>query len=136
MAHIANAYIRRIMIDTWSSTDILYLDAFHKLGMTNRDLIPMTSTLIRFTNDAIILEGVATLPITFGDEPRTKILMFPTPENFTDPTLDPSPQTNIESTNGKRIENFTPKASEAGLRGNLDMLKEHRAKAHLKNLHY
>ncbi|RRT78128.1 hypothetical protein B296_00012020 [Ensete ventricosum] len=34
-----------------------------------------------------------------------------------------------------KIENFTPKASEAGLRENLDMLEEHRAKVHLKNLH-
>ncbi|RWW77202.1 hypothetical protein BHE74_00014664, partial [Ensete ventricosum] len=35
-----------------------------------------------------------------------------------------------------RIENFTPEALEAGLRKNLDMLEERRAKAHLKSLHY
>ncbi|RWW82849.1 hypothetical protein BHE74_00008668 [Ensete ventricosum] len=34
------------------------------------------------------------------------------------------------------IENFTPEASKVGLRKNLDMLEERRAKAHLKNLHY
>ncbi|RRT66597.1 hypothetical protein B296_00040078 [Ensete ventricosum] len=34
------------------------------------------------------------------------------------------------------IENFTPEASEVGLRENLDMLEERRAKAHLRNLHY
>ncbi|RRT71281.1 hypothetical protein B296_00031875 [Ensete ventricosum] len=34
------------------------------------------------------------------------------------------------------IENITPEALEAGLRENLDMLKERRAKAHLKNLHF
>ncbi|RWW37364.1 hypothetical protein BHE74_00057542 [Ensete ventricosum] len=73
-ACIANACIRCIMIDTGSSTDILYLDAFHKLGMTNRDLAPMTSTLTGFTGDAITPVGVATL-VTFGDEPRTKTLM-------------------------------------------------------------
>ncbi|RWW05882.1 hypothetical protein BHE74_00045140 [Ensete ventricosum] len=74
-AHIANARVRRIMIDTGSSIDILYLDAFHKLGMTNRDLIPMTSTLTGFTGDAITPVGVVTLPVTFGNEPRTKTLM-------------------------------------------------------------
>ncbi|RRT76595.1 hypothetical protein B296_00004599 [Ensete ventricosum] len=74
---IANARVRRIMIDTGSSIDILYLDAFHKLGMTNRDLIPMTSTLIGFTGDVITLVGVATLPVTFDDEPRTKTFMVP-----------------------------------------------------------
>ncbi|RWW75172.1 hypothetical protein BHE74_00016828 [Ensete ventricosum] len=39
-AHIANACVRCIMIDIGSSADILYLDTYHKLGMTNRDLIP------------------------------------------------------------------------------------------------
>ncbi|RZS27272.1 hypothetical protein BHM03_00060716 [Ensete ventricosum] len=73
-ACIANTSIIYIMIDTGSSTDILYLDAFHKLGMTNRDLAPMTSTLIGFTGDAITPVGVATL-VTFDDEPRTKTLM-------------------------------------------------------------
>ncbi|RWW53010.1 hypothetical protein BHE74_00040535 [Ensete ventricosum] len=68
-AHIANARIRRIMI--------LYLDIFYKLGMTNRDLIPMTSILIGFTGDIITPVGVATLPVTFGDEPRTKTFMVP-----------------------------------------------------------
>ncbi|RWW71873.1 hypothetical protein BHE74_00020350 [Ensete ventricosum] len=75
MAHITNACVRRIMIDTGSSTDIVYLDAFHKLGMSHRDLIPMTSTLTRFTGDTVTPVGVATLPVTFGDEPRTKTLM-------------------------------------------------------------
>ncbi|RRT43966.1 hypothetical protein B296_00024692 [Ensete ventricosum] len=66
-ARIANACLRRIMIDIGSSTDILYLDAFHKLGMTNRNLTPMTSTLTGFIGNAITPVRVATLPITFGD---------------------------------------------------------------------
>ncbi|RZR94521.1 hypothetical protein BHM03_00023214 [Ensete ventricosum] len=63
IACIANAYVKRIMIDTRSSTDILYLDAFQKLSMTNRDLIPMTLTLTGFTGDAITPVGIATLPM-------------------------------------------------------------------------
>ncbi|RRT44162.1 hypothetical protein B296_00054315 [Ensete ventricosum] len=35
-----------------------------------------------------------------------------------------------------RIENFTPEASEASLRENLDLLEECRVEAHLRNLHY
>ncbi|RZR88435.1 hypothetical protein BHM03_00016015 [Ensete ventricosum] len=34
------------------------------------------------------------------------------------------------------IENFTPEASEAGLRENLDLLEERRTETHLKTLHY
>ncbi|RRT71581.1 hypothetical protein B296_00027439 [Ensete ventricosum] len=43
--------------------------------MINRDLAPMTSTLTGFTGDAITPVGIATLPVTFDDEPRTKTLM-------------------------------------------------------------
>ncbi|RZS16969.1 hypothetical protein BHM03_00049055 [Ensete ventricosum] len=43
--------------------------------MTNRDLIPMTSTLTGFTGDAITPVGITTLPMTFDDEPRTKTFM-------------------------------------------------------------
>ncbi|RWW42743.1 hypothetical protein BHE74_00051670 [Ensete ventricosum] len=77
IACIANARVRHIMIDTGSSVDILYLDAFQKLRMTNRDHVPMTSTLIGFTRDTITPVGVATLPMTFDDEPRTKTFMVP-----------------------------------------------------------
>ncbi|RZS04425.1 hypothetical protein BHM03_00034765 [Ensete ventricosum] len=35
-----------------------------------------------------------------------------------------------------RIEHFTPEVLEADLRGNLDLLEEHRAEAHLKTLRY
>ncbi|RRT36422.1 hypothetical protein B296_00048729 [Ensete ventricosum] len=52
-ARIVNTHVRRIMIDTGSSADILYLDSSQKLGMTNQDLILMTSTLTGFTEDAI-----------------------------------------------------------------------------------
>ncbi|RZR99542.1 hypothetical protein BHM03_00029107 [Ensete ventricosum] len=76
-AHIASPRVRRIMIDTGSSVDILYLDAFQKLGMTNRDLILMTSTLTGFTEDMITPVGIATLPMTFSDKPRTKTFMVP-----------------------------------------------------------
>ncbi|RWW38001.1 hypothetical protein BHE74_00056811 [Ensete ventricosum] len=48
-----------------------------RLGMTNRDLIPMISTLTGFTGDAITPVGVVTLPMTLGNEPRTKSFMVP-----------------------------------------------------------
>ncbi|RRT37295.1 hypothetical protein B296_00043278 [Ensete ventricosum] len=76
-ACIANTRVKSIMIDIGSSTAILYFDTFLKLGMTNHDLTPMTSTLTGFTGDEITPVGVATLPMTSDNEPRTKILMVP-----------------------------------------------------------
>ncbi|RWW13803.1 hypothetical protein GW17_00022467 [Ensete ventricosum] len=52
------------MVDIESLTNILYYDAFQKLGLSNGDLVPMTSTLTGFTGDSISPLGITTLPIT------------------------------------------------------------------------
>ncbi|KAJ8476216.1 hypothetical protein OPV22_019943 [Ensete ventricosum] len=72
---MANAYVKRVMIDTGSSTDILYFDAFQRLGLTNLYLTPLTSTLTGFTGDFVSPLGTTTIPITFGGEPRSKTLL-------------------------------------------------------------
>ncbi|RWW40120.1 hypothetical protein BHE74_00054485 [Ensete ventricosum] len=72
---MANAYVKRVMIDTGSSTDILYFDAFQRLGLTDRDLAPLTSTLTRFTGDSVSPMGATMIPITFGGEPKSKTLL-------------------------------------------------------------
>nr|XP_009405170.1 PREDICTED: uncharacterized protein LOC103988354 [Musa acuminata subsp. malaccensis] len=75
MARIANAQVRRIMIDTGSSTDVLYFDAFQKLGLAKVALEPICSVLTGFTDDSISPLGVVTLPLTLGAPPRTKTMM-------------------------------------------------------------
>ncbi|XP_064986948.1 uncharacterized protein LOC135625788 [Musa acuminata AAA Group] len=65
-ARVANAHMRRIMVDTGSSADILYLDNFQKLGLARRNLSPMCSTLTGFTGDSISPLGAITLPLTLG----------------------------------------------------------------------
>ncbi|KAJ8464738.1 hypothetical protein OPV22_027290 [Ensete ventricosum] len=72
---MANAYVKRVMIDTGSSADILYFDAFQQLGLTDLDLTPLTSTLTGFTGDSISPMGTTTIPVTFGGEPRSKTLL-------------------------------------------------------------
>nr|XP_009409725.1 PREDICTED: uncharacterized protein LOC103991910 [Musa acuminata subsp. malaccensis] len=72
---IANAQVRRIMIDTGSSTDVLYLDAFQKLGLAKVPLEPICSALTGFTGDSISPLGAVTLPLTLGAPPRTKMVM-------------------------------------------------------------
>ncbi|RZS11289.1 hypothetical protein BHM03_00042606 [Ensete ventricosum] len=63
------------MIDIGSVVDILYFEAFQKLGLTDQDLTPLTSTLTGFTGDSISPLGTTTLPLTIGKEPCTKTLM-------------------------------------------------------------
>ncbi|RRT43515.1 hypothetical protein B296_00019222 [Ensete ventricosum] len=74
---IMNAQVKMIMVDTGSSTDILYLDTFQKMVLTNKDLVPMTYALTGFTGDLISPLGTMTLPATIEEEPSSKALMVP-----------------------------------------------------------
>ncbi|RRT85985.1 hypothetical protein B296_00005582 [Ensete ventricosum] len=55
---IANTQVKRVMIDTRSSTDVLYFDAFQKLGLTAADLSPMSSTLTGFKGDELVISKI------------------------------------------------------------------------------
>ncbi|KAJ8505716.1 hypothetical protein OPV22_006602 [Ensete ventricosum] len=72
---MANAYVKRVMIDTGSSVDILYFNAFQRLGLTDLDLAPLTFTLTGFTGDSVSPLGATTILIMFGGEPRSKTLL-------------------------------------------------------------
>ncbi|XP_065039398.1 uncharacterized protein LOC135673926 [Musa acuminata AAA Group] len=63
------------MVDTGSSADILYFDAFQKLGLARENLSPMCSALTGFTGDSISPLGAITLPLTLGTPPRSKTVM-------------------------------------------------------------
>nr|XP_009413942.1 PREDICTED: uncharacterized protein LOC103995141 [Musa acuminata subsp. malaccensis] len=62
-------------MDTGSSADMLYLDAFRKLDLTDEDLKPMASVLTGFTGDSISPLGTTALPVTIEEEPRAKTIM-------------------------------------------------------------
>ncbi|RZR86748.1 hypothetical protein BHM03_00014003 [Ensete ventricosum] len=72
---IANAKVKRVMIDTRSSINVLYFDVFHKLGLTTIDLSPMSTTLIGFTGDFIAPLGMIILLVIIEQEPRSKTMM-------------------------------------------------------------
>ncbi|RRT72206.1 hypothetical protein B296_00024239 [Ensete ventricosum] len=70
---MAKACVKNVMIDTGSSADILYFDAFQKLGLTDKDLVSLTSALTGFIGDSVSRLGAATIAVTFGEEPRSKL---------------------------------------------------------------
>ena len=74
-ARIANTRVKRIMVDTGSSANVLYFDAFQKLGLTIKDLTPSQSTLIGFTGDSVLSLGTTTIPVTLGEVPQVKMVM-------------------------------------------------------------
>lgn len=69
-----NARVKRVMIDTSGSTDILYFDAFQKFRLLTNGLTPMTSSLTRLTSDSILPLGTVNLYVTFECMAYSKII--------------------------------------------------------------
>lgn len=63
------------MVDNGSSTDVLYLDAFQKLSLIEKDLSPMSLALTGFMEDSISPLDTTTLLVTISEEPRSKTMM-------------------------------------------------------------
>lgn len=72
---MTNAREKRVMINTSSSIDIFYFDAFQRLELSTNDFTPMTSSLTGFVGDSNSPLGTMSLHITFGDGPCSKMLM-------------------------------------------------------------
>ena len=65
--NIANYDVRRILVDNESSADVLFYDAFSRMSILDGHLRPITSPLVGFTGDAILVEGMVTLTVVAVD---------------------------------------------------------------------
>lgn len=63
-----NFTTRRILINNESLADILFWDAFSKMGIDEEQLKPAPTTLKGFTGDAVQPMGSITLPISVGTD--------------------------------------------------------------------
>ena len=53
-AMMANNNVHRILVDNGSSVDILYYQAFQRMGLKNNDLKPSPIPIYGFTGDSVI----------------------------------------------------------------------------------
>ncbi|XP_019188930.1 PREDICTED: uncharacterized protein LOC109183198 [Ipomoea nil] len=63
--------VQRVMVDTGSNVNVLYLDVFEKLKLDRRALTPVGAPLSGFTGDTIHPEGKITLLVEFGTPPKS-----------------------------------------------------------------
>ncbi|GKV53054.1 hypothetical protein SLEP1_g59602, partial [Rubroshorea leprosula] len=71
--HIGNHNVNKVFIDTGSSPDILYWGCFHKMQLNPSLLQKHEGPIYGFDNQPVPLEGVITLPIYVGSEPRFRM---------------------------------------------------------------
>ena len=68
---IYNHVVKKVLFDNGSANDVLYYDAMKKLGISNDQLKPFPMPFIGFGNEEVKVQGVVTLPLTLGEEPKT-----------------------------------------------------------------
>ena len=64
--NVADYDVRRILVDSESSADILFYDAFSKISILDGRLGPISSPLVGYTGDAMPVEGIITLSVVAG----------------------------------------------------------------------
>ncbi|XP_057425922.1 uncharacterized protein LOC130719317 [Lotus japonicus] len=74
MVRINSFNVRRVLLDQGSSADIIYGDAFDKLGLTDKKLMPYAGTLVGFSGEQVWVRGYIDLDTVFGLEDNAKLL--------------------------------------------------------------
>ena len=75
IARVTNSNVHRLKVDDGSAVDILYLNAYKRMSLTEDDLDPNSSPIYGFTRDHVIPKEVAKLTITVGEHPRTSTVL-------------------------------------------------------------
>ncbi|VFQ74727.1 unnamed protein product [Cuscuta campestris] len=63
--------VARVLVDTGSSVNILYLETFQKLSLCRTQLEPLKTPLSGFTGDTVEAEGSILLPVELGSGEKT-----------------------------------------------------------------
>ena len=67
---VTNSNVHRLLADDGSVIDIIYFDAYKKMGLTERELGPATSPLYGFMGDHVILRDTVKLVVIGREHPK------------------------------------------------------------------
>ena len=74
--HPHNSNVHRVLVDDGNVVDIIYLNAYKRMGLTESELSPTTSPLYGFTGDHVIPRGTVKLVVIVGEHPRVSTIVI------------------------------------------------------------
>ena len=75
IARVTNSNVHCLMIDDGNAMDILYLNAYKRIGLTESTLGPTASPLYGFTRDHMIPKGTVKIAVMVGEHPRVSTVV-------------------------------------------------------------
>ncbi|VFQ92989.1 unnamed protein product [Cuscuta campestris] len=105
--------VARVLVDTGSSVNILYLETFQKLRLCRTQLEPLKTPLSGFTGDTVEAEGSIVLPVELGSGEKTvwkKMRFIVVDIKCIHNAILGSPGINKEITKGETREKLEPEA--------------------------
>ena len=76
IVRMANNNVHRMLVDDGSAMDIIHLDAYKRMRLTESELSPSTLPLYEFTGDHVVPKGTIKLVVTIGEHPRESNVMI------------------------------------------------------------
>nr|XP_017250817.1 PREDICTED: uncharacterized protein LOC108221449 [Daucus carota subsp. sativus] len=73
---IGNSFVKRVLVDSGASVDILFYDAYEKMGYSDSQPTPSDMPIYGFNNADTRIEGMIQQPVTMGAEPRQATCML------------------------------------------------------------
>lgn len=70
-ANLGGVEVRRLLVDTGSSCDILYISVYEKTGLKVSDMEFCSGPIIGFTGHPVLTLGVISFPVTVSTKPKT-----------------------------------------------------------------
>ena len=72
---IANMIVKRVLVDTGSSVNILYKSSLERMGLSSKDLEPCNQTIYGFSGEGMTPSRMIRLPITAGTLPLSRTVL-------------------------------------------------------------